>query len=79
MSAYTGGARVPWFTTAVQKATDSGWLSDHNPTWSMGAAGDKVFAGAITFENGQGMKALDLDGNKLWGVSHPYGVGAPSK
>jgi len=76
MSAYDAGARVPWFTTAVQKGTDSGWLSDHNPTWSVAAVGDKIFAGAITSENGQDMMALDLDGKKLWGISHPYGVGA---
>ena len=76
MSAYDAGARVPWFTTAVQKGTDTGWLSDHNPTWSACAAGDKVFLGAITSENGQDMMALDLDGHKLWGISHPYGVGA---
>ena len=76
MSAYDANASVPWFTTPVSKATDSGWLSDHNPPWSACAAGDKVFIGAITSENGQDMMALDLDGHKLWGISHPYSVGA---
>lgn len=76
MSAYDANASVPWFTTAVQSPTDTGWLSDHNPTWSACAAGDKVFLGAITSENGQDMMALDLTGKKLWGISHPFGVGA---
>jgi len=75
-SVYTAGSRLPWFNTPVQTATDTGWLSDHNPAFSVCAVGDKVFVGAITSENGQDMMALDLDGHKLWGLSHPYGCGA---
>lgn len=75
-SAYTAGANPPWFTTAVQTSTSSGWLSDHNPPLAVCAAGDKVFIGTITSEAGQDIAAVDLEGKKLWGISHPFGVGA---
>ena len=74
-SVYQGGASLPWFHPSIQVATDTGWLSDHNPAWSVVAAGDKIFVGAIVCENGQDLMALDRDGKKLWGVSHPYGCG----
>lgn len=75
-SVYNAGAKVPWFTTSVQTGTDTGWLSDHNPPLSVCAAGDQIFIGTITSEAGQDAMAVDLNGKKLWGISHPYGVGA---
>ncbi len=75
-SVYDAGASLPWFHPSANTATNSGWLSDHNPAWSVCAAGDRIFVGAITSENGQDLMALDLDGRKHWGASHPYGCGA---
>ena len=74
-SVYQGGASLPWFHPGVRPASDTGWLSDHNPPWSVCAAGDRMFIGAITSENGQDIMAVDLDGKKLWGISHLGSVG----
>jgi len=75
-SVYDAGAIPPWFSPGVNVATDTGWLSDHNPPWSVCAAGDKMFIGALTSENGQSLMATDLDGRKLWGISHIAAAGA---
>jgi sugar lactone lactonase YvrE len=77
-SVYDANARPPWFTSPPWIASDSGWLSDHNPPRSVAALGNKVFVGTIVCEAGHDVMALDVDtGRKLWGRARPNGhVGA---
>ena len=71
-SVYQGGAGLPWFCPNTRPASDTGWLSDHNPPLSVCAAGDRMFIGTITSEAGHALMAVSLDGKKLWG-STPLG------
>jgi len=62
-SIYWSG-KTPWL---LPDGT-GGWLSDHCAPRSIAIVKDKIFIGAFLAESGDTLIALDMNGNKLWGI-----------
>lgn len=58
---------APWGGNFAGKA--GGWLADHSAPNSLTAIGDKVLIGSFLAEHGNNLIAVNLAGEKLWGMN----------
>lgn len=65
LTPYNAG-QPPWWAPAPGKG-GGGWMADHTSPQSAMAIGDKIFLSSPCNESGDGVIAVDLEGNKLWG------------
>ncbi len=71
LTAYNAG-QPAWWAPPPGKG-GGGWMADHTPPYSACAIGDLTFLSSQYNESGDGVIAVDHDGNKVWG--EPYVTG----
>lgn len=68
LTPYNAG-QPAWWAPAPGKG-GGGWMADHTPPNCAASIGDLVFLASSCNESGDGVIAIDHDGNKVWG--EPY-------
>ena len=78
MTANNAGQPAWWAPTPGKGG--GGWLGDHGAPNCVASFGDKMIMGCSYSEDGNSVIITDLDGNKLWGMTHlSWGFRGPNR